>query len=67
MSQAAGLVSEKGSLLSHTAIVGRELGIPTIVGVANAASAICTGDTVYIDGSLGVVKIVKKVLDRTIT
>jgi pyruvate,water dikinase len=60
MSQAAGLVSEKGSLLSHTAIVGRELGIPTIVGVENATSIISSGDTIYIDGALGFVQIVEK-------
>ena len=36
MIRAVGLISEKGSPLSHTAIVGRELGIPVIIGVNNA-------------------------------
>lgn len=58
MSQASGLISEKGSLLSHTAIVGRELGIPTIVGVANATTIIQSGDVVFMDGAKGIIKII---------
>ncbi|MFP5489999.1 MAG: PEP/pyruvate-binding domain-containing protein [Bacteriovoracia bacterium] len=38
MSQCRGLISEKGSLLSHTAIIGRELGIPTVVGIRGAVN-----------------------------
>ena len=56
MSQAAGLVSEKGSLLSHTAIVGRELGIPVVVGVAGATSIFKTGDRLRLDGNAGTVE-----------
>ena len=40
MVSAAGLIVEKGSLLSHTAIIGRELGIPTVVGVEGATELI---------------------------
>jgi pyruvate,water dikinase len=53
---AAGLVVERGSLLSHAAIVARELGIPTVVGVAGAASWLCDADWVEIDGGSGLVK-----------
>lgn len=56
MAQASGLITEKGSLLSHTAIVGRELGIPTIVGVANATEIIKSGETIYMDGAKGIVR-----------
>lgn len=59
MVQAVGLISEKGSLLSHTAIVGRELNIPVIVGVENATSQIKTGDWLRIDGQKGTIKIIK--------
>ncbi|MBS4012911.1 MAG: hypothetical protein KGZ97_04015 [Bacteroidetes bacterium] len=59
MSKAAGLISEKGSLLSHTAIVGRELGIPTIVGAEKATTLIHTGDVVFMDGSTGYIRIEK--------
>ena len=53
MSRSKGLISEKGSMLSHTAIIGRELGIPTLVGVKAATQHIKTGDLLRIDGSTG--------------
>ena len=56
MIQSKGIVVEKGSVLSHTAIIGRELGIPTIVAVDKATSAIKNGDIVRINGSTGVVQ-----------
>lgn len=57
MARAAGLVSEKGSLLSHTAIVGRELGIPVVVGVTGATTRIKTGDLIVLDGNAGTVEL----------
>jgi pyruvate,water dikinase len=59
MVAAAGLISEKGSMLSHTAIIGRELGIPTIVGVKNATRLIADGQTIEMDGAAGAVRIMK--------
>ena len=53
MSRSMGLISEKGSMLSHTAIIGRELGIPTIVGVKSATNLIKTGDLLKINGTTG--------------
>jgi len=50
---AAGLVIERGSVLCHTAIVARELGIPTIVDVEGATSRIKDGSRVRIDGAAG--------------
>ena len=50
---AAGLIVERGSLLSHTAIIGRELGVPTIVGVADACRLISTGSRIRMDGATG--------------
>jgi len=58
MIAAAGLIVEKGSLLSHTAIIGRELGIPTIVGVQDAASRIRTGQRIRMDASKGEIALV---------
>lgn len=55
MVNAAGLVSEKGSILSHTAIIGRELGVPTVVGVSHATALLKTGDVVSVDGAAGTV------------
>lgn len=57
MAQAAGLVSEKGSLLSHTAIVGRELGIPVVVGVPGATTIFKTGDQLRLNGNAGTVEL----------
>jgi pyruvate,water dikinase len=59
MVAAGGIVSEKGSLLSHTAIIGRELGVPTVVGVPAAASRIADGEMIELDGTAGTVRRVK--------
>lgn len=54
---ASGLVMEKGSLLSHTAIIGREMGIPTIVGVRDATTLIRSNDRIAMDGSSGTITV----------
>ena len=48
-----GLVSETGSALSHLAILARELGIPTVVGVAGAVERFPAGTAVMVDGGTG--------------
>jgi pyruvate,water dikinase len=58
LTMAGGIVAEKGSLLSHTAIVSRELAIPAVVAVENATTVIKTGDVLHIDGETGRVSIV---------
>jgi pyruvate,water dikinase len=57
MTISKGLIVEKGSILSHTAIIGRELGIPTIVGVKNATKMIKDGDLIEINGDTGTIEI----------
>jgi pyruvate,water dikinase len=57
MSRSQGLISEKGSLLSHTAIIGRELNIPTIVGVKMATQKIKNGERLRIDATKGTIEI----------
>ena len=52
---ASGLLVERGSLLSHSAIVARELGLPAIVGIDGLMAAVSDGQTVQMDGSSGVV------------
>ncbi|GLR18670.1 PEP/pyruvate-binding domain-containing protein [Portibacter lacus] len=56
---AAGILVERGSLLSHSAIVARELGIPCIVAIDGLLQRLKTGDYVEMDGSTGVIKIGK--------
>lgn len=50
-----GMVVERGSMLSHTAITGRKFGIPTIVALPGATTRIPDGARIEIDGSTGVV------------
>jgi pyruvate,water dikinase len=56
MAGAAALVAERGNPLSHTAIVGRELGLPTVVGVAGATRLLVTGEPLVVDGAAGTVR-----------
>ena len=51
-----GLVVERGSLLSHSAIVARELGIPAAVAVPGATDWLRDGDRVRLDGATGIVE-----------
>ena len=55
MLASGGIVVERGSMLSHTAIAGRKFGIPTVVGVAHATTRIPDGARVRVDGSTGIV------------
>lgn len=52
-----GLVVERGSLLSHSAIVAREFGVPCVVSVTDATSIIKNDQTIKVDGSKGHVEI----------
>ncbi len=52
---AAGLVVERGSLLSHSAIVARELGIPAVISLPGVTGWLKDGDSVELDGNRGTV------------
>jgi pyruvate,water dikinase len=52
---AAGIVERRGGMLIHGAIIAREYGIPCVTGVADASHSIRTGDTITLDGFLGIV------------
>jgi pyruvate,water dikinase len=53
---AAGLLVEHGSLLSHSAIVAREMGIPAIVSISGVTAWVRTGEWLEMDGSTGTVR-----------
>jgi phosphohistidine swiveling domain-containing protein len=53
---AAAVVVERGSLLSHSAIVARELGLPAVVSLPGLTSWLQTGDRIAVDGATGVVR-----------
>ncbi len=57
LSNSKGIISEKGSLLSHTAIISRELKIPAVVGVKDISEIIKTGDIIELDGGSGTIRI----------
>ena len=57
---AKGVIAEKGSILSHTAIISREIKIPSIVGVEDATTIIKTGDLIEMDAHTGKIKILKR-------
>lgn len=50
---AAGVIAERGSLLSHSAIVAREMGVPCVVALKGATTWLKTGDLVRLDGGAG--------------
>ncbi len=55
-SSASAIVVERGSLLSHSAIVARELGIPCVVGLTGATRWVEDGEMLHVDGATGVVR-----------
>lgn len=57
---AKGVITEKGSLLSHTAIVTRELHKPAVVSVEGITKELKSGDYVRLDGNNGVILPLKR-------
>jgi pyruvate,water dikinase len=53
---AAGLLVERGSVLSHSAIVARELGLPTVVAIEHLTAWLRDGEWVEMDGMAGSVR-----------
>ena len=49
------IVSDSGGVLSHTAIVAREYGLPGVVGVRHGTSSITDGQLVTVDADNGIV------------
>jgi pyruvate,water dikinase len=49
IAQAGALVTTAGGLLSHAAVIARELGIPAIIGVGEATRHIASGAIVTVD------------------
>jgi len=56
----SGLVTDTGGTTSHPAVLAREFGIPAVVGTSVGTQRITTGDTIRVDGSLGVVEVVRR-------
>jgi phosphohistidine swiveling domain-containing protein len=59
MQKAAAIVTDEGGILSHAAIVSRELGIPCVVGTKNATKVLKDGDIVEVKANHGSVRKLK--------
>ena len=60
LDMAEGLITERGSLLSHSAILARELEKPAVVNIPKIMEELQSGDIVEIDGDLGICSVIKK-------
>ena len=58
-SKIKGVVTDTGGVLSHTAVVSREFGIPGVVGTGEGTDRIKTGDHIRVNGNTGVVEILR--------
>jgi len=54
-----GIIIEKGSMLSHAAIISRELGIPCIINVKNATHILRSGMQIKMNGDTGEVQVAR--------
>ena len=59
MHAAEGILTARGGMTSHAAIVSRELGIPCIVGTRIATEVLKDGQLVEVDANKGIVRIIK--------
>jgi len=59
MKKAAAIVTDEGGILSHAAIVSRELGIPCVVGTKVATKVLKDGDIVEVKANHGSVRKIK--------
>jgi len=56
LSAASAVVVEHGSLLSHAAIVSRELGLPSVVAVPKVTDTLTDGEWIEVDGAQGLIR-----------
>ncbi len=57
---AAALVTDVGGVMSHAAVVARELGIPCVVGTKHGTRFLKTGDFCRVDGNTGRVQVLER-------
>lgn len=53
--KAKAIITNSGGVLSHAAIVARELGIPCVVGTENATEKLKNGMKIIVDGLKGLI------------
>ncbi|MBQ3422890.1 MAG: hypothetical protein IJH34_14820, partial [Romboutsia sp.] len=55
-----GIVIERGSVLSHSAVIARELGVPTIVGYRGISTKLYDGQLIKMNGSDGTIELLEE-------
>jgi phosphohistidine swiveling domain-containing protein len=57
LGKVAAIITEEGGILSHAAIISREMRIPCVIGVKNATTTIHDGDLLEVDAEKGIISI----------
>ena len=57
---AKAIIIERGSVLSHSAVIAREMGIPLVVGVRGLTEKVSDGAHVRVDGINGTVTVLEE-------
>ncbi|MES2225792.1 MAG: PEP-utilizing enzyme [Patescibacteria group bacterium] len=58
--KASAIVADQGGMLSHAAIVSRELGIPCVIQAGSATRQLRDGDIVEVDADAGIIRIIER-------
>jgi pyruvate,water dikinase len=58
----SGLVADIGGVMSHTAIVARELSLPCVVNTKSASKTLRSGDLIRVNGARGTVEILERAI-----
>ncbi|MEK6920520.1 MAG: PEP-utilizing enzyme, partial [Nanoarchaeota archaeon] len=64
MALAAGIITNRGGVTSHAAIVSRELGKPCTVGVKDATSILCDGQQIELNADKGEIRLLQTTLQK---
>jgi phosphohistidine swiveling domain-containing protein len=59
--KASAIITDQGGLLSHAAVISRELKIPCVVGLKDLINFVKNGDLIEVDANKGVIKIINSV------
>jgi pyruvate,water dikinase len=62
-SRAGALVMEVGGVVSHAAVIARELGIPAVAGLTGATRSFTNGQRLRVDGRTGIVEAAEQQTD----
>lgn len=64
MALAAGIITNRGGVTSHAAIVSRELGKPCVVGVKDATSILCDDQQIELNADKGEITLLQTTLQK---